>query len=89
MAEALYHLLANPSQPLFQGVLVSNDDDPMGQLAGGARMDAAIEQLQLSQEQLDAILEVRAAGWACLGPAEQIVHLGHDPSLVQLELFQG
>jgi hypothetical protein len=59
IAEALYHLLANPGQPLNQGVLVRDGDDPRGQLADGARMDALIEKLQLSDDQLDSILMVR------------------------------
>jgi hypothetical protein len=59
IAVGLYHLLASPGEALNQGVLVRDGEDPRGQLADGARMDALIEQLQLSDEQLDSILMVR------------------------------
>jgi hypothetical protein len=59
IAVGVYHLLANPGQPLNQGVMVRDGEDPRGQLADGARMDALIEKLQLSDDQLDSILMVR------------------------------
>ena len=60
MAETTYHLLANPAVPIIQGTIIRSDEDPRGQLAGDAQMDAALEQLGLSENQLDAILQVRA-----------------------------
>jgi hypothetical protein len=68
MATVLGNFLADPKRILNQGIISLDEEDPLGQLADSARIDAAIELLQMSDDQLDAILEVRevSAGLACV-----------------------
>jgi hypothetical protein len=53
------NFLADPKRILNQGIISLDEEDPLGQLADSARLDAAVHLLQLSEDQLDAILEVR------------------------------